>query len=131
LGVGAEVALMETDTDLADLPLPQRVVLLHLAYCARTGEEPVHAGRIIQTCNRNADALGDDTLGRLGEAEISRSLNRLEAAGVVRLEASGTSPAGKGRPVYSLAVDPAAVVETYRPDEQLRTLVEAYGDAWN
>lgn len=122
---------MTSDPDLADLPLPQRVVLLSLTHCVRTGDGPVHTGDVIQACRSQMDALGSEALGSLGEAEVSRALNELEAQGYVQLEPRNTSPTGKGRPVYSLGVDAETVVESFRPDEQVRGLLEAYRDAWN
>ncbi len=122
---------MTSESDLSDLPLPQRVVLLSLTHCVRTSEGAVHTGDVIQTCRSNLDALGGEALGSLGEAEVSRALNHLETAGYVELEARNTSPTGKGRPVYSLGVDAETVVDAFRPDEQLRRLLETYQDAWS
>jgi Cdc6-like AAA superfamily ATPase len=121
---------MTSESDPSDLPLPQRVVLLSLTHCVRTGDEPVHTGDIIQTCRNQMDALRDEALGSLGEAEVSRALNQLEAEGYVELEARNTSPTGKGRPVYSLAVDAETVIESFQPDNQLQSMLEAYQDAW-
>lgn len=121
---------MTTEPDPSDLPLPQRVVLLSLTHCVRTGHEPVHTGDIIQACRNQRDALRDEALGSLGEAEVSRALNQLEAQGYVELEPRDTSPTGKGRPVYTLGVDAETVVEAFRPDTQLQAMLEAYQDAW-
>jgi hypothetical protein len=121
---------MTSDPDPADLPLPQRVVLLSLTHCVRTGDEPVHTGDIIQACRNQMDALRDEALGKLGEAEVSRALNQLEAKGYVELEPRDTSPTGKGRPVYTLGVDAETVVESFRPDAQLQAMLDAYEDAW-
>ena len=122
---------MTSESDLTDLPLPQRVVLLSLTHCVRTGGAPVHTGDVIQACRSQLETLGGDTLGTLGEAEVSRALNELEAAGHVELEARNTSPTGKGRPVYSLGVDAETVVEAFRPDSQLEAMLDAYQDAWS
>ena len=129
--VGVHSPCMESEHDIADLPLPQRVVLLSLAHCLETGDGPVHTGEVIQACRSNVDHLGGDALGSMGEAEVSRALNQLEAAGLVSLEQRETSPTGKGRPVYSLAVETETVVEACRPDTQLEALLEAYQQAWS
>ncbi len=122
---------MTSDEDLSDLPLSQRVALLTLAHCIETDGGPVHTGQVIQACDVRLDSLDADAFGRLGEAEITRALNRLEAEGHVEMEVTDQSPTGKGRPTYSLAMDTETVVSAFRPDQQLGALVEAYEDAWS
>ncbi|MHB9288604.1 hypothetical protein ACKVMT_16355 [Halobacteriales archaeon Cl-PHB] len=122
---------MSSDEDLSDLPLPQRVALLTVAHCARTQGGPVHTGQVVQACGTRMDALGEEALGRIGEAEVSRALNRLEADGYVQMEVKDESATGKGRPVYSLTMDAETVVDAFRPDKQLNALIEAYADAWS
>lgn len=117
---------MATDVDVEDLPLAQRVVLLGLAELERGEETPAHSGQIVRTCTDYLERSDVDALGRLGEAEVSRALNRLEVDGLVDMErADDSSPVGKGRPSY--VPEPAAedLLTSLEADEQLGSLVAA------
>lgn len=122
---------MTGDQDLSDRPLPQRIVLLTVVHCVVTGTEPVHTGRVCQACSDRREAMGEDVLGRLGEAEVSRALNALEADGYVEMAVDDPSPTGKGRPGYTLAVDADAVVDALQSDERTEPLVEAFAADWS
>jgi len=123
---------MSADSDPVDLPLAQRVTLLGLAHLSRTGGLPAHTGEVIRACSGRLEAVEDAALGRLGEAEVSRALNALEAAGYVEMAKTGeTSPTGKGRPAYSLAVETDPVLEAFRDDDRMEALLEAFAQAWN
>lgn len=101
-----------------DLTLPQRVVLFAVADLQADGETPAHANVISQACRRLAEDLDD--IGTLPEAEVGRALNTLEAEGFVSVPSmEDTSPTGKGRPAYELAVDLASVRESLSGDDRL------------
>lgn len=120
---------MAPDLDLDDRPLPERVALATLAHCVRRTEGRVHTGHVSRTCRTHRDALGVEALGRLGEAEVSRALNRLEAEGLVESERQDTTPTGKGRPAYRPVPGVEDVLRASRADEQVRGLVEAFEEA--
>lgn len=121
---------MTTDEALDDLPLPQRVVLLSLTHCVETDDGAVHTGEVIRTARDNLDLLGDHALGKLGEAEVSRALNLLEAEGLVSQESRDRSPTGKGRPVYRPAVDRATVTAALESDDQVAAILETFREEW-
>jgi len=121
---------MATDEALDDRPLPQRVVLLSLTHCVETDEGPIHTGEVIRTARDHLDLLGDDALGRLGEAEVSRALNLLEADGLVTQESRDTSPTGKGRPVYLPTVDRETVTAALESDDRVAAMLKTYREDW-
>lgn len=114
---------MGNQADLTTTTLPERITLLGVTYLTDRDETPAHTGQIVGTCTWE---FGDasDVLGSLSEADVSRALNRLEADGIVE-EAldEDASPVGKGRPRYSLSVDPETVLDHYAADDQLAELV--------
>lgn len=105
-------------------PLDQCIVLLAVAQAADAGTAPANPAELRGICN---DSLtGDDTpfFGRLSEADVSRALNRLEAAGLVENQGpTNTSPTGKGRPLFAPALDADAIRETLAEDEDVASLV--------
>lgn len=110
-----------------DLTLPQRTVLSSVAALAADGEMPAHANVISQACRDLAEDLDD--IGTLTEAEVGRALNTLEAEGFVSVPSmEDTSPTGKGRPAYELAVDLDTVREALAGDERLADTVPAAVD---
>lgn len=116
---------MTSELDFGARPLPERVVLLTLAHCVRRASSPVHTGQVMQACRDHHEALGRHALGRLGEADVNRALNRLEADGIVETASRDPSPTGKGRPVYRPVPSTDAVVQAARGDEQVADIVDA------
>lgn len=111
--------------DIESLPLSNRVVLLTMTHLSLTGETPAHTGQVIRACTDHLEAVDAETLGKLAEAEVNRALNRLEAEEVVEMApVDDTSPVGKGRPAYALAVDEADVFEELGDDDAVAPLVE-------
>ena len=90
----------------------EQLVLLGVTELHRVGETPAQSPEIRQYCKEQLP--GDETtvVGTIGEADVLRSLYRLEAENLVNeIDAERTSPVGKGRPAYDLAVDPETVYE--------------------
>lgn len=116
---------MVSHTDLTTASLSERVTLLGVTYLASRDATPVHTGEVVSTCTWEFGDVEADVLGSLSEADVSRALNRLEAGGVVE-QAFGedASPVGKGRPRYSLCVDPETVLDSYATDDRVAALVE-------
>lgn len=111
--------------DIATRALSSRVVLLCMADLELSDSTPAHTGEVIRETKACIDTVDADTLGKLSEAEVNRTLNRLEADGLVEMDRpDDTSPTGKGRPAYSLDVDPEDVVSTLSEDEDVARLAE-------
>jgi predicted transcriptional regulator len=111
--------------DIATRTLSSRVVLLCMADLELTDSAPAHTGEIVRETKGCLDTVDADTLGKLSEAEVNRTLNRLEADGLVEMDRpDNTSPTGKGRPRYSLDIDPDEVVSALSEDEDVARLAK-------
>lgn len=96
-----------------------RLVLLALAEYDAAGETPVQALEVLEKCRDHLDDLEGVVGDKLSEGELMRSCRSLQSTGLVEERpADQTSPTGKGRPEFDLAVDPAAVEETVRGDDR-------------
>lgn len=88
------------------LSVTQQVVLLGVASVHEDGETPIQTHELRQHCIDRAAAIDAEIVGTISEADVMRSLYRLEDEGLVEQEAiDQMSPTGKGRPSYSLVVD--------------------------
>lgn len=113
------------EADIASRTLSEKVVLLCLVDLESAGATPVHTAEMVRETRARLDAVEADTLGRLSEAELNRSLNRLEADEYVeQVDVEDTSPVGKGRPSYALAVESAAVTGTLADDDAVGRLAD-------
>lgn len=109
--------------EIESLSLSCRVVLLSVTHLSQRDETPAHTGQVIQATKNHIGSVDADTIGSLDEAEVNRSLNRLEAESIVEMaELDDSSPVGKGRPAYSLDVSAETVLETLRDDEAVASL---------
>ncbi|QRV16455.1 hypothetical protein JMJ58_06095 [Haloterrigena salifodinae] len=103
----------ETDTDAFDeISLTNQVVLLGVAELQRRDETPAQTHVLRRVCRTQLEGVNVGVIGTLTEADVMRSLYRLEDEGFVKeIETEGTSPTGKGRPAYALNVAPEIVEE--------------------
>ncbi|MDS0473902.1 hypothetical protein [Natrinema sp. 1APR25-10V2] len=94
------------------LSLTNQVVLLGVADLAADDETPIQTHTVRQHCRQHLENVDTEVVGTITEADVIRSLYRLEDAGLVEeREPSSSSPTGKGRPAYSLAVSVDAVYD--------------------
>ena len=112
-----------TNTEpLESTTLTERLVLLSLL---EVESEPAQTHDLRRTCLSLAEEADDPVVGRVSEAEIIRSLYSLEAAGVVaEHEPAESSPSGKGRPKYELAVEKETVLDAARERSALEGIVD-------
>lgn len=118
-------------TDAADVDgtsLTHRVVLLGLTDRETGDATPAHAGEVRRSCTERLDAVAGDVVGTLSEAEVARSLNELEAEGLVDATRDATTATGKGRPRYTLAVERDTLLDELSTDERVRPLVDVVAD---
>lgn len=115
---------MTDAVDIDETTLTHRVVLVGLASLSSREETPVHAGEVRRVCTGRLDAVEADVVGTLTAAAVTRTLNELEADRLVEASRDETSPTGKGRPRYALAVDREGLLEALGEDERLSALVE-------
>ena len=112
-------------TDLDTTTLVHRLTLIGVARLDASGETPAHAGEITRTCAEQVDAVDADVVGGVTEAEVTRALNELDAAGLVdRTERDATSPVGKGRPTYEASLGPADLAGAFGDDGRLERLLD-------
>lgn len=99
---------MATDNGPAfeSISLTNQVVLLGVAKLHREDETPVQTHEVRRTCTNQLEAVETEIVGTITEADVMRSLYRLEDEGFVEeIQTGDSSPIGKGRPAYSLDVD--------------------------
>ena len=100
--------------DLPELPF-QRFVLLAAADLAMHDDAPFHSFDIRERCvAHTADVTCAE--GGVDRATVLGALETLADSDILA-ESEVTSPVGKGRPGYDLAVDPAAVVGALVDDD--------------
>ncbi|NKE34342.1 hypothetical protein GWG54_00655 [Natronococcus sp. JC468] len=103
---------MVADVEFDSLSLTEQLVLAAVADAHRNDETPAQTHEIRRTCRTRAADLEGDLVGTVTEADVMRSLYRLEDEGVVEeVRPDERSPTGKGRPAYELAGSAAAVYE--------------------
>jgi len=120
---------MSDSVDIDSSSLSTQVVLAGVADLSIRGQTPAHAGEIRSACVDAMDAVEGDALGTVTEAEVSRTLNELEAAELVAGVRDDTSTTGKGRPKYRLTTDTGAVRESLAADDRVAPLADRLDSA--
>ncbi|MFC7142139.1 hypothetical protein ACFQMA_20165 [Halosimplex aquaticum] len=118
---------MSDPVELDSPALSTYVVLAGVVELSVRGETPAHAVEIRRACNRAMEAVDVDVLGTVTEAEVSRTLNELDAADLVDGRRDDTSATGKGRPAYRLTADAEAVRTQLAEDERVAPLADRIG----
>ncbi|MEF8779390.1 MAG: hypothetical protein V5A46_01760 [Haloferacaceae archaeon] len=117
---------MDSPDTLEDATLLQRVVLLGLVSLQEQSETPASSDQIRSVCNDCETKASDEVVGRVSEPDVIRALNRLVDRGAVdERPPSSTSPVGKGRPNYDLAIEPDPVLGVLSSDDRLEALLDA------
>ncbi|QPV61912.1 hypothetical protein I7X12_14280 [Halosimplex litoreum] len=115
---------MTERAELGSESLSTRAVAAGVVELSVRGETPAHAGEIRRACNQAMDAVESDVLGTVTEAEVSRTLNELEADGVVEGVRDDTSATGKGRPNYRLVPPADAIRASVADDDRTAPLAD-------
>lgn len=119
---------MTDDAALDSTSPTERVVLYELATLAEADETPVRVPTVLKRCRERLETVDTVVTSRVSEADVARSCRTLADEGLLeRSAAEETSPVGKGRPSYDVAVDPTTVREVVREDERFREFED--GDA--
>jgi hypothetical protein len=111
-------------TNLGETTLTERLVLLALAGRARDDETPATSAELQTVCQDCLDDVEADVVGRITEADVTRALNSLAAGSLVEEAMPKRSPVGKGRPAYTLGMDPDAALAELAADDRLTPLVD-------
>ncbi|AGB36299.1 Cdc6/Cdc18 family protein [Natronococcus occultus] len=103
---------MVAETEFDSLSLTEQLVLLAVADAHRNDETPAQTHEVRRTCRDRLADLEGDVVGTVTEADVMRSLYRLEDEGIVEEKpVDDRSPTGKGRPRYALSEPPEEVYE--------------------
>jgi hypothetical protein len=99
----------------------QRFVLVAVADLDTREGSGARSFDVREFCEAHLEALDGDPFGGGGVTRqgVIRALSELEAAGLLEENVGDTSPVGKGRPVYSLAEDPADVLAALAADDHV------------
>ncbi|QSW97827.1 hypothetical protein [Haloterrigena alkaliphila] len=101
---------IDTEPSFEEISLTNQVVLLGVAELQQRGETPVQTHDLRRVCKTQLEGVETTVVGTITEADVMRSLYRLEDEGFVEeRDLEGTSPTGKGRPAYTLAIDVEAL----------------------
>ncbi|RQG91281.1 hypothetical protein EA462_04650 [Natrarchaeobius halalkaliphilus] len=101
---------MARDGPFDSISLTDQLVLLGIVELHRSEGAPVQTPELRRVCDGRLVDANAELVGTLTEADVMRSLYRLEDEGfVTEIDDGGGSPTGKGRPAYELAHRPEAV----------------------
>lgn len=116
---------MANGPELGAASMIEKVTLLALADLSIRDETPAYPFEVRSAVDGCIDPLADELIGKPDEAAVSRALNALEAAEIVKATDSGErSPVGKGRPAYALSEDPESVLDGLSADDRLGSAIE-------
>jgi len=115
---------MSDQPEIADRSLTERLVLLGIADAAVAGEAPAASWEVRRRVEPMLGAVETEVVSTPNEGDAARALNRLAADPAVEEQQSDSSPTGKGRPRYSLAVDAETVLDALATDDRLEPAVE-------
>jgi hypothetical protein len=116
---------MTESSSLESTSVTERLVLCELAELERDGRTPAQATDVLRACRGRLEEMEEVVGGRLTEGDLVRACRTLADRGLVdEDDPDATSPVGKGRPYYELAVEPETVREFVRDDERLAGLPE-------
>ena len=113
---------MSTDHVLEELSATEQFVLLGVVELTASGETPAQTHELRRCCRTRASET--EVVGAPTEADVMRSLYRLESLdAVTECTGDSSSPVGKGRPSYELAIDPETVFDQLEDHSPLEGLV--------
>lgn len=115
---------MGEQIDIESLSLTERIVLLGITDAVEQDEDPVASLDVKAQCEPLLNHVDADFVSNPGEPDVARSLSVLGTKPYVSEDRSNTSPAGKGRPKYSLHTDTDPVLDALEDDDRLQDAVE-------
>jgi hypothetical protein len=120
------IVLVDMDeVSTESLTLVERVVLLGVVEAAQEDAAPAPSWAIRDRCEELLDQIDAEVLSRLAEQDVMRALSVLGSEPYVEEHTDDRSPAGKGRPKYSLGAEPDEVLDALTTDDRLADAVDA------
>lgn len=116
--------MVSADLDAVD-PF-HRFVLLAIIELRNREDMPVHSFDVTGVCDELLDefeSLDAMIPGGVTRQRVIKALTTLEEADLLGKERK-TSPTGKGRPAYSLAIDEPAVLDQLAEDDRFEPAIE-------
>jgi len=110
-------------TDIESLSLTERLVLLGVTDGVLDDDDPVPSWDVRDRCDPLVDEIDAEIVSKPAEQDVIRALQKLGSEPFVHENMDDTSPAGKGRPKYSLEADPGAVLDAVASDDRLADAV--------
>lgn len=120
----AVLAIGMDSTEIDSLSLMERLVLLGIADGVLDDEDPVPSWDVRDRCDPLVDEIDADVVSKPAEQDVIRALQTLGSQPYVHENMEDTSPAGKGRPKYSLNESPETILDAVETDERLADAVE-------
>ncbi|MFC6767730.1 hypothetical protein [Natrinema soli] len=103
---------MSNESPFESVSLTNQAILLAVTELASEDETPVQTHDLRRHCQRHLPEVDTEVVGTITEVNVIRSLYQLEDEGLVdEVSPAETSPTGKGRPAYTLAVSAETVYE--------------------
>jgi len=112
------------DVSIESLTLAERVVLLGVTGAVLDDEVPAPSWEIRDRAESLLDHIDAEVMSRLAEQDVIRALSVLGSEPYVAEHTDDRSPAGKGRPKYSLDAEPEAVLDALSTDDRIREAAE-------
>ncbi|WP_246998580.1 hypothetical protein [Halosolutus gelatinilyticus] len=110
------------DERIESLSPTEQTVLLGVAALDRDDDTPAQTHELRRLCTEQLTDV-EMIVGSLSEADVIRSLYRLEAEGMIdEVDPAEKSPTGKGRPAYTLPHSPDAILEAI--DDELTDAID-------
>ncbi|MFW6435107.1 MAG: hypothetical protein ACOCY1_01875 [Halovenus sp.] len=110
-------------TDIESLSLMERLVLLGIADGVLEDEDPVPSWDVRDRCDPLVDEIDAEIVSKPAEQDVIRALQTLGSQPYVHENMEDTSPAGKGRPKYSLTESAETILDAIETDERLADAV--------
>lgn len=117
---------MKQEVDIQHLTFTQRIVLLGILEAEVSGEAPVESSELKEAIGEYVEQLDSQFASRPKEQDVMRALNVLGTEPYIGEVTTSTSTSGKGRPKYSLEVEPDILIEALSEDETVGKFIEEF-----
>jgi len=114
---------MNEQVELDSLSIIERVVLLGIVDAVVSDEDPIDSHELKARVETQVEQVETTVLGDPAERDIMRALNAIGGEAYINEQLTHSSPTGKGRPRYTLDVEPVSVLDALDDDDRLTALI--------